>query len=768
MSRNRKSDDMLDRLLSEPYLKPRMNWKIALCQHPMYLLVDEDRGAPPVGERVLPWGAPDATTYVERVKRNLASLDKYPDLKLNYEFSAVELDALARAFPDVAQEIRQMRKKGSLDFVNGSFSQAHLQTFSSESNWRQFEMGLAIFQKLFGKRVRVYAAQETGMHQQLPQLLKQFGYEMLTVPSFPWTMEILEGNFEVGGSHQGMSIIARDEFVQATALDGTCLPMYLNEDAQTGFHKSRILQGIDRDLFGAAPVWMYFPDLIEVDNDLYRNCKSVFDFVLLEEALKQRVRQAPPRAKARVYTYWSYMEGVWAEELLRKNKEAEEIALLTEAMCCMSGLAIRPAGRKYAFRKIWHTILKYQHHDVYWIEVTDLRRKAISYLDEGIAECRNAMARVGEKVLKDVPESIALFNGLSRDRKALVTLPASPGILGPRNFQRHGDVCRGFVKLPAGGFRSFKVSGESAVDSQLAELPKTLRTKCYGVEFSETGLILQIVDRKGNLLLKTNCYLGGELRAMIAGQWYDNRRFDCRFYHGPVFEVIERAGSLGPVPVRERYFFFHHERPVRVELEFDFNANSIGHFWFDETKLNVYYPTHGTEIYHDIPFGYIRARELRPLFPINWVYCGGLAYVNRGTVKHWIKDGVIANVLAWGGTRFDNRMHFEFWTSKTQYDLRLYGKQKIEYYLLPYGKFDGNAIVREVDDLTAPVFIAPGAGHGSFYRVSDKNLFVTAVYERKGEAWVRGYQLPSRSISKFKDWEIFNVPLQSLTQGRSS
>ena len=38
--------------------KKHFNWKIALLQHPMYLLINEDRGEPVVGERVPPWGSP--------------------------------------------------------------------------------------------------------------------------------------------------------------------------------------------------------------------------------------------------------------------------------------------------------------------------------------------------------------------------------------------------------------------------------------------------------------------------------------------------------------------------------------------------------------------------------------------------------------------------------------------------------------------------------------------------------------------------------------
>ncbi len=77
------------------------------------------------------------------------------------------------------------------------------------------------------------------------------------------------------------------------------------------------------------------------------------------------------------------------------------------------------------------------------------------------------------------------------------------------------------------------------------------------------------------------------------------------------------------------------------------------------------------------------------MFATNWIFCGGLVYVNWGTVKHWVRKGVIANVLAWGGNTFDNRSDFE-WVEQQQYDLKLYGKQTIKYALIPVGEFDGN------------------------------------------------------------------------------
>ncbi|HEC01941.1 MAG TPA: hypothetical protein ENI81_00265, partial [Phycisphaerales bacterium] len=118
---------VFEQLKKDPYVKEHFGWKLAYCQHPMYLLIDEDRGEPAVGERIAPWGAPNAEQYVERVRRNLRSLRELADLKLNYQWSAVELESMVRKFPDVYEEMKELYKKGSLDFIDGSYSQAHLQ-----------------------------------------------------------------------------------------------------------------------------------------------------------------------------------------------------------------------------------------------------------------------------------------------------------------------------------------------------------------------------------------------------------------------------------------------------------------------------------------------------------------------------------------------------------------------------------------------------------------------------------------------------------------
>ncbi len=757
VSREKMPNYILEQLKKDPFVKEHFGWKLAFCQHPMYLLIDEDRGEPAVGERIPPWGAPNKEEYVERVRRNLQSLEELGDLKLNYQWSAVELQSMVRSFPDVYARLKKLYKNGSLDFLDGSYSQAHLQVLGSESNWRQFEYGNGIYKDLFDKKVDVYARQETGLHLQLPQLLRQFGYRFATIPAFVATIEIVEGRFEFLAQESGFEAVAGDEFIEAVGLDGSQIPFYLQ--ISMGWEQTIEERELQQDLVSTPKIWFAFPDLAEVDRETFEEYHSLFDWVLLGDALTERYKAAPSRAKAKIFSNWSYIEGVWAEELLRANKKAEEAAVLAEQIYCMGKMAGVGVDKSNEIKEIWNTILKSQHHDISWIEVTDLRRKSINRLKQATENCNQMMADVAQKLVGKDDGSIAVFNGLPTARKCLVTLE---GKQSPKDseFQQFKDQSLGFVDVPAGGFRSFEVAGGSS-SSKKTDLPDKIKTGHYSVQLSKHGLMTQITTSDGTGLLKTGDYLGGEIKARIDKKWVSNRKAECTYYSGEVADILERKTSLADIGLSERYYFFKNEPFIKVEIEFDFDGNEVGYFWFDKTKINVYYPTSGSKVYHNIPFGYRESRQSRPVFPTDWLYCGGLVYVNRGNIKHWVEDGVIANVLGWGGNHFSNRLHWD-WLESSQYDLRLYGKQKIEYFLIPVGDFDGSKIVKDVADITSPVFITKGKGSKSFYEVKDKELAVTSVYEKDGQVRARGYKLPSDTKSKYRNWEIFNIPIADV------
>jgi len=759
---DRMANYLWQQIKKDPYTKQHFGWKLAFIQHPMYLLIDEDRGEPAVGERIPPWGAANAEDYAGRVRRNLNSLDALPGLKLNFEWSAVELQSITKKFPDIFEDMKKQFRKGSLDFVNGSYSQAHLQVLGSESNWRQFEYGLEIYRDLFDKKVVVYAAQETGLSQQLPQILKKFNYKYIVPPDFPFVLEFFEGKMELlsilGGKYQPVS---GNEFVNATGLDGSAIPAYLNHEAENPDQYGT--SNYQFDLFGSSKIVTTIPDLEEVTERTYEKYNSLFDFVNLENALDERYKKVPPQATARLYSYWSYAEGVWAEELLRKDRKAEEFALLAEELNSMGRLAGLNTDKSPDIKENWKAILKSQHHDISWIEVTDLRKKSIFRLDSVVFNAKKIMSDIAGKLVDKGSNSMSVFNGLAHPRNCLAELEGKMSLGKNSDFQEFGGKSIGFVTVPAGGFKSF-MDVKNSSSSVNSDAPQRITTKYYTIDFSGEGLIKQLTTISGKKLLSGGEYLGGEIRARIADNWVNNRKARIQYFTGPVCDIMVRSTMLGEIPVKETYCFFKKESFIKVEAEFDFTGNEVGNMWIDRSKINIYYPTEASEIYHDIPFGFIKGKKEKPLFATNWLYCDGLVYVNRGTVKHWIENGVMANVIAWGSNHFTNRTDWGWWLNRPQYDIRLYGKQKVEYYLIPYDGFDAVKIISDVEDITAPVFMTRGKGEKSFYQIENIDLYPTAFYLKDGKIWTRGYKIPSPDKSKFRDFEIFDQPLGDFTK----
>ena len=98
--------------------------------------------------------------------------------------------------------MRKLTDQGRIAFVNGTYSQPHLQILSVESAIRQFEHGMNVIEDLTGYRVRCYASQEPGWSPQLPQILRAFGYQTATTPDFPFGIRILNGHLQHWRTHE--------------------------------------------------------------------------------------------------------------------------------------------------------------------------------------------------------------------------------------------------------------------------------------------------------------------------------------------------------------------------------------------------------------------------------------------------------------------------------------------------------------------------------------------------------------------------------------
>ena len=373
-----------------------MYWKIALAQHPMYILIKEDTVC---AERTPPWGAPDIGSYIDRLRQNIATLRKYPQIRIGYEWSGLELEQLKEDAPDVFDEMLELVHAGQSTFYNGTYSQPHLQTLSSEANYRQFEWGARVYRQLCNNhQVLVYAHQESSVNEQTPQLLKSFGIQYVVMPNFSSTLTMIDGGEFIFHSRLGTMFIHGDEFAGWRGLDGSVQDLYLNEPKHNQIKDWLAFQGVI-GLTHVPPIVVEIPDLIDVD-EAWIEERSQADFVLLDRALIERRKAFPPRFHVRFYANWSYIEGIRAEELSRNNWIAEHSALRAEALNSLAfSLVNRPPD---STDPVWKKILTTQHHDVYCFCAPVLREKSVRWLQEAEAEAAQLVRAAAKAITSQV------------------------------------------------------------------------------------------------------------------------------------------------------------------------------------------------------------------------------------------------------------------------------------------------------------------------------------------------------------------------------
>ena len=412
-----------------------MEFKLALVQHPMYFLIRADSVC---AERTPPWGAQDIEEYIERIRENISILRKYPQLRLGYEWSAYELELLHEDAPDVFDEMMEMVRSGRCTLYNGTYSQPHLQTLSSESNYRQFAVAAKVYQELCHHQVLTYAHQECSINEQTPQLLKAFGIKYMPLPHFISTL-IVEGGEFIFHSRQGTMSVHGSEFTQWRGLDGTLIDVYLEEPIHLKIQDWINLQGI-KGLLHVPPVLIDIPDMVSVNDQWLEDRKKV-DFVLLDDELCDRLKKYPPRFQSRIFTNWSYIEGIRAEELSRNNFLAERGALYAEALNAMAYLLLD--RKPQSTDAIWKTILATQHHDVYCFCGPEIRGKCIDWLKEGQSKAAKMIYSAAQDILAQVAtlpqtqEQVVVFNSNPSPVKGPVSVVT--GLKNPAVFKMDGS-----------------------------------------------------------------------------------------------------------------------------------------------------------------------------------------------------------------------------------------------------------------------------------------------------------------------------------------
>jgi hypothetical protein len=668
--------------------------QLALVQHPMWLIIDEDTECE---ERVPPWGAPNLQSYSERVFRNLEVLENNPNIKINYDFSAVELEDLFERYPELAKKIRYFVQRGQLGFVNGTYSQPHAHTLSLEANIRQLQTGMAVIRELTGYQVQTHAMQEPDYSDQMVQLLKAVGIRYTT-----------RGEFLNGLVTQLDKKTPPPYFYKWVGLDSTSLPLlatYPHFRIETYPEKPHTQKNADSFI-------IHYPDMEEF------KLEENYDYVLLDEGLRKKLKSHPAKTEARIYIPWSYVEGARAEELMRLNTAAEISLIQSETMEAISTLW--PPKTESRPADLWKLWMKAQHHDAYWLGAPVLRKKSCEWLKQIIQRTETIMQNRMEELLpkkKGAQDSkgILLFSVYPKAYQNVVFAPWKgpvPRVLKtldgkslPVQIHKKINNHQTEIMFPVAtdGIELLTLSG-----SQMNEVPKLdsaplqegwqYQNSFYKASFGQDGTVSQIELPQGIKLIEERVYLssknrvspGGDLSALIKDQ---NVLAKFETYHssirkGPVADILEFEGNLGPVEIIRTIYLFHNLPWMETTIQCKFNNLELGKFHEDSYKLCYWWPSwNRRELVQGIPGGAI-VPDLPEvcMHPVNWLDQGSIAIANWGTLKTFRRETRVGMVLAWGTNddEFGNRADAYRWRKKM--DLRLNGTHLFRFAIYPHAE----------------------------------------------------------------------------------
>jgi hypothetical protein len=101
--------------------------------------------------------------------------------RFNVDFGATTVREMALRFPDLFTELKAAQNQQMVEFVNGSCNQPYPPLHSLESQIRQFDVGVQVWQNVFGSPPRTYASQEFGFCPQIAAVLAQQSYQQAVV-----------------------------------------------------------------------------------------------------------------------------------------------------------------------------------------------------------------------------------------------------------------------------------------------------------------------------------------------------------------------------------------------------------------------------------------------------------------------------------------------------------------------------------------------------------------------------------------------------------
>jgi len=291
--------------------------------------------------------------------------------KGNVNFDVVGFEQLAITDPKAFDALKQAIHQGRAEIAGASYGQPYGLFCGGEANVRQLVMGVLVCEKLFGVRPVTWWEEEFDFFPQLPQILRQCGFEYGCL-FFQWTW------------HTPHIPIERVSRARWRGLDGSeilvapktdlCLHQW-PEDFEKGLRHEAVEQITDPLIIQwlellPTPDWMCRAELIAPRmKEIASQPEFDIRYVTLSEFLSQATGEEPVLEYTLDDVFHGMSIGKNGDVVRTLSKQAENQLLSAETVALVSGMLGRPYAQwdvypEWELRQAWRNLLLAQHHDV--------------------------------------------------------------------------------------------------------------------------------------------------------------------------------------------------------------------------------------------------------------------------------------------------------------------------------------------------------------------------------------------------------------------
>lgn len=696
-------------------------------------------------------------------------LEKYDDFTVGWDHEAYAYDFMSKNMPDLLKRMQEGIKKypDRLSIGTSTYGQPLSRFINEESNIRQLTMARSTIREYFNQVPTCYIMGEHAFHAQMPQLLKNAGFES----------SIMRTHFMMYGYNPTIN----EPVVNWKGVDGSLIPTVPTYE--------------DEDFYAVAgapyPFGAVTDDGAVLTDFIRRGDDSLDDFRKnFGDSIRPLVasRADDPRQPYEILEYhagdpnihWTTAEdlfeflpdphvifapgpddfvarmpwGYCGNQIWNDSREAEANVLTAERLAAIQ----YPIGKKNlesALTSAWKNLLVAQHHD---IQIVGLEKGADAFLGAAMQQSNavidQAFDVVAPRIGANSDNRLVVYNPLNWERQELIQSETGEQYL---------------AQLPALGFTALYESEKSGPTSEITWDEKThrLRTPFYTITLSPNGGWLSMTDNRDNRNILVNGRKSGVLTAFINGK-RETSTGTYSFMKGAYSALLEEEGFIGTIPYEAKWTFYDHSKRIDLKLEIDVEDEIIGkpleegvreaHAYpaFEhDYKLNLnFFPNLYGELtgYEDHPF-VINQTDAGVLQGIYWNAAhdgrNGLAIFNRGTMATLVnRDNSISIPLAFSGDYIWNTV-------------RMHGKYDYEMAFLPFtGNWKENDLHRKALEYNFPLVVKRTTewDKDNFgdtwtpYQANDEGAILSALYVNEGDVYARFYEYTGENASVSVKW----------------